>query len=262
MHSFETRLERLELKYLVDEGTAERVRRDITPYCAPDIHNPTGGGMRGYGISSLYLDSPALAFHQAKERGDPDRLKLRVRRYDRSAIRVLEIKRRVSDVISKTRAAVDAAEAELAVSGGIPQGDDPRECRFFEDFALAVAQYGARPALHVHYEREAYASAVDDYARVTLDRNISVQRADPASLESRAEEWLPFRRFWEREEREHTVVLELKCQAASVPWWISELVRTHALARTSFSKYSVGIYISGKVAGHYEIARRSARVMQ
>ncbi len=262
MHSFETRLERLELKYLVDEETAERVRRDIEPYCAPDAHNPTPGGQRGYGISSLYLDSPALAFHQAKERGDANRLKLRIRRYAGSAIHVLEVKRRVSDVISKTRATVDAAETQLAVNGGVPQGDDPAECQFFEEFALAVAQYGARPTLHVHYEREAYASAVDDYARVTLDRNIAVQRADPGSLEPHADGWQPLRRFWERDEREHTVVLELKCQAASVPWWISELVRAHALARTSFSKYSVGIYIAGKVAGQYGLARRSARVMQ
>jgi hypothetical protein len=120
MSSFESRFERLELKYLVGEATALRIQRDIEPFCRPDRHNPSRaepGLPRGYSITSLYLDSPGLAFHQAKERGDPDRLKLRVRGYERSPRAVLECKRRVADVIDKTRVTVDHGDVERAARG-------------------------------------------------------------------------------------------------------------------------------------------------
>ena len=70
--------ERLELKFLIDEVTADRVRRAIASVCSPDRHGSTQRrtGSYGYVINSLYLDSHGLAFHEAKERGDPDRVKL------------------------------------------------------------------------------------------------------------------------------------------------------------------------------------------
>ena len=52
MSSFESRFERLELKYLIDEATAQQVRRDIEPFCRPDIHNPRSpAGRRGYEVT-------------------------------------------------------------------------------------------------------------------------------------------------------------------------------------------------------------------
>ena len=75
-------------------------------------------------IDSLYLDTPALAFHQAKERGDPERLKLRIRTYPKHSPAVLELKRKVSDVIDKTRAVVDRKLVEDAAKGLAPARDD------------------------------------------------------------------------------------------------------------------------------------------
>ena len=259
MSSFEKRLERLEFKYLVDEATAERVRRDIEPFCRPDVHNPATGG---YGISSLYLDSPGLAMHWAKERGDPDRMKLRIRSYAGSTIRVVERKHRFSEVVDKSRAIVSREEGELAAHGGVPQVDSYEEQRFLDEFAMNVASFGAEPTLHVRYEREAYASLVDSYARVTFDRNISAQRVYEGSLNPEPGGWYEYADHWLREEADRTIVLELKCQTSSIPWWITELVQSNGLQRTSFSKYSVGIYITGSVMGAFNQGRRSARMMQ
>ena len=57
---FDSGLERLELKYLLDESRARRVRRQIRAYCSPDPHNQSGdsGGHQGYPLQSLYVDTP------------------------------------------------------------------------------------------------------------------------------------------------------------------------------------------------------------
>ena len=265
MGSFESRFERLELKYLIDEATAERVRRAIEPFCKPDLHNTSphrSGATRGYLVSSLYLDSPGLRFHHAKERGEPERLKLRIRTYTNAPFAVLELKRRVADVIDKTRATVDRKDVEHVAQGWVYSPPESPEVRhFLDDFALEVARNGALPTLHVRYEREAYSSFVDHYARVTFDRCIRARRTSEWNLEPDDEGWSHFDRHWLRDETQRSVVLELKCQS-SIPWWISDLVRTQALGRQSFSKYSVGVHLTGVRQGEHLMAKRSSRWVQ
>jgi hypothetical protein len=264
MVGFEARFERLELKYLIDEFTADRVRRDIEPFCRSDAHNrePGDGGTakRGYGISSLYLDSPGLALFWAKERGDPERLKLRVRTYLGSSIAVLELKRKISDVISKTRARVARSEVAPIAEGRLPGPSNPGVDRFLNDFALTSMKIGARPTLHVSYDREAYSSEVDTYARVTFDRNIRAKRTDNWALDTRSDGWLSFDEYRRPDQRDRSVVLELKCQSF-VPWWITNLIRTHALKQQSFSKYGIGIYLTGLLNGEGSLPLRSARAL-
>jgi len=264
MSGYDVRLERLELKYLVDEATAARIRRDIAPYCRADRHalEPVPGRHeRGYAISSLYLDSPGLAFHRAKARGDAERLKLRVRTYGEASPAVLEIKLRSSDVIDKRRASVPREVVDRLVQGApFAYVADEETKRFVDHFAGLAALYGAEPSLRIRYWREAYVSEVDDYARVTFDRAIEAQRATDWSLDEEGHGWLSFDHHWKPEQRAANVVLELKCHSA-VPFWITELVRAHRLRRCSFSKYSIGIDLTGREMGASELLRRSARVM-
>jgi hypothetical protein len=265
MSVFETRFERLELKYLIDEYTADRIRRDIEPFCQPDPHNagPVGASRSrqfGYGISSLYLDSPGLVLFAAKERGDPDRLKLRVRTYHGSQFAVLELKRKVSDVIHKTRASVDRAKVREIASGLLPPPSNPEKDQFLNDFALTAMRIGAQPTLHVRYDREAYSSDVDAYARVTFDRCVEVQRTRSWERVPDADGWCSFDHHRRADIRNKDVILEVKCQSV-VPWWITHLVRTHALRRQSFSKYGVGIYLTGILNWETSLPNRSARAL-
>lgn len=268
MSNFKSRFERLELKYLIDEATAERIRRDVEPFCAPDRHSlvttPAGDcARRGYEVSSLYLDTPGLAFYHAKERGDPERVKLRIRGYGGSPRAILECKRRVADVIDKTRVTVDRKDVERAAAGGIDPGPDhPEARRFLTDFAATLARSGAEPTLLLRYVREAWVSDVDHYARVTFDREIAACRTRRYSLDAPHDErWCRFDDHWHREEETRSVVLELKCHSC-IPGWMTDLIRKHALKRQSFSKYSIGIYLTSSALGEDLLARRSARWMQ
>ena len=137
----------------------------------------------------------------------------------------------------------------------------PGAQEFLDRFARIAATSGAGPTLNVRYRREAWASQVDDYARVTFDRGIEAQRAFAWDLKGDPNGWLPFDEHWRHGQRGRTVVLELKC-LLTVPWWIGELVRGQALKRSSFSKYSIGIFLTGRAVGEAGLGRRSSRVMQ
>ena len=231
--------ERLEFKYLISEGDAERVRRAIAPYCRPDKHNGRAG--LGYPITSLYFDTPNLLFHRAKLRGDADRMKLRARVYDDTGPVHLEIKRKCVDVVHKTRVGVARDGWERAIAGyGVPIKDNEQQRAHLEAYAHLSAQAGVEPNLLVRYEREAYASEVDNYARVTFDRNILATGCRQMSLDAQPNAQ------WERldgpsEDRlESFALLELKAELL-IPYWMVTLVHDLSLQRSGFSKYSRGI---------------------
>lgn len=245
MLQYTSRFERLELKYLVDESLARRIRQDVRAYCEADPYNNALSGdfgrAPGYPISSCYLDSPSLAFHAAKERGDSNRLKLRVRTYSSTSPASLEIKRRRSAVIAKTRVIVERNRVEEAIAGSlVVKGMAERDSSILSDFALIAAKCGARPTLMVSYWREAFESRVDKYARVTFDRKVRVMEGSRWSFESRKEAWNSFNDYWKAHGIENPVVLELKCETVP-PVWMIDLIRKYDLTQTSFSKYSTGV---------------------
>jgi hypothetical protein len=226
--------ERLELKYLLDEVTAEKVRRAIVPFCAPDPHNGRAG--RGYWISSLYFDSPRLAFFRANERADGDRIKLRARIYELGGDVHLEIKRKRGDVVRKERVIVTDADWVDATHGfGRPRYDKPSQERVLASFAQLLAQYGAEPQVVVEYEREAYVSPRGEYARVSFDRKVSYFPTHEHSfVNERAR-----RRGLSLGDgaRSAAVVLELKCET-QIPPFMVDVIRRYELNRVGLSKYT------------------------
>src|SRR5690606_22665888 len=143
----------------------------IEPYCEPDRYNGRVG--RGYRISSLYFDSPDLAFFRAKERSHHDRVKLRARVYDDVGPVNLEIKRKRGDVVWKQRAAVPRECWVDSAQGFSPRPlDHAKQEAALQRFANLFTQFACEPKLMVEYEREAYASRTGEYARVTFDRHI------------------------------------------------------------------------------------------
>lgn len=254
MSDFTARFERLELKFLIDEVQAARIRSDISPYCVADKHSRLRA--QGYPISSLYLDSPSLAFHRAKERGDSERIKLRVRTYSDTSPATLEIKRRRSNVIDKTRGSVDRDRVEDVAGGAFQSSGGP--C-FLDDFATVVATAGALPTLTVRYEREAYESTVDEYARVTFDRRIAVRPTSSWDLLPGDDDWCLFDEHWRTNLCTAPVVMEVKCQTDSLPIWVIDLVRRNDLCQSSFSKYSIGVHLTQQRNGAEMTRSRSAR---
>ena len=105
----------------------------------------------------------------------------------------------------------------------------------FNIFTKLATIHHVEPKVMTSYRRMAYLSEVDEYARVTFDRNLKCYEPngfDPLpslDLESNYDNecLLP---------PDCDTVLELK-STTNVPLWMVDLIRYFRLERTSFSKY-------------------------
>lgn len=247
-------IERREYKYLVDDATVQRLRAAIAPFCRLDRYAARQPD-RCYLIHSLYFDTADLAFYRANERELIDRFKLRVRYYpsdDRGPV-FFEVKRRINDVIAKTRVGIAREKwRQLLERPGEPlPALDGRQGAALERFLAIVFRYHARPITMVRYRRQPWVSEIDDYARVTIDDRIASQLRHDLSLDLDPRGW----RNMDHPVAQHSLrslhVVELKFTRAA-PRWMMRIVQSLDLFRSSFSKYGTSI------AAWYALPRRAA----
>jgi SPX domain protein involved in polyphosphate accumulation len=156
----------------------------------------------------------------------------------------LEIKHRSADFVRKQRIGIDSRSlTEAGHEIGKLHQETPQGRRVAEEFGRRVLSTAASPKLLVRYDRVAYASEVDHYARVTFDRNIEFQQTEQWSLEGQHGVWSDLQRHLVEEAPNPLVIMEIKT-GASVPHWLINVVRRHRLRRTSVSKYSLGVYLT------------------
>jgi hypothetical protein len=251
-----TKIERREYKYMLDERTAERVVKDISPFCRLD---PVKGDE--YTIGSLYFDTPDLKLYRAQEEGRVNRFKLRVRTYPGGKGKApvfFEIKRKVDDVILKSRGAVPpdwpklltGNDGEAPPESGSPEGDAA-----VRSFILLARVYHCQPTMMVRYRRIAFESMVDPYARVSFDRAVACQPVHDYSFATDEGAWRPLDDPINQDTPDSRACLELKF-TQHVPTWMVNLVRRFDLERVSYSKYALSIALWYLPNG----ARASARV--
>lgn len=235
--------ERFEYKYHVPEHLSDEIRHYIRPYLVKDPYcakSPEGA----YVINNLYWDSPHLAFFYAHLNKSIDRFKLRIRTYgagEGSPIAFLEVKRKIRQVIVKTRVGVPRDRYEAIMRGDLHPELPAMEGAYLQDFIGRMIQWGASPLLLIRYKREAYENVYDEDARVTFDRELCYKRADGLDLRGdQARGWT----YMDGPEAMPGVptpnLLELKF-TSFVPGWMRELVQRFGLQRTQFSKYLTSV---------------------
>ncbi|MEZ4448773.1 MAG: polyphosphate polymerase domain-containing protein [Nannocystaceae bacterium] len=239
-----TVIERREYKYLIDRATAEAVRAKIRPFCVLDPHAERTPGRR-YTIDTLYLDTTDLSLFWANDHEQHDRFKLRVRGYAEApkAPVFFEVKRRVGDVIAKSRGQVPRGEWIRLLgdpSRSIPEGVRADQRGAVERFLALSRALHVRPFTLVRYEREPYVSVVDDYARVTFDSNIRAHDTDALDLVAPDRGWRALDDAVSQRGWGSLIVLELKF-TQQVPLWMVGLTRSLGLTRGGFSKYGTSI---------------------
>jgi hypothetical protein len=107
-------------------------------------------------------------------------------------------------------------------------------------FAGRVHAHHLEPKLLVEYEREAYVSEIDSYARLTFDRKICVQTMDAFELEADDRRWRAIDHVAQTQTSKPIAVLELKFERRP-PAWMFAMVQRLELVRYSFSKYCYGL---------------------
>lgn len=233
-------IERYEYKYLVPDALVSSIRAAVRTTSKIDRYAGPDGT---YLIRSLYFDTDKYDLYWANEREQPDRFKLRARMYPGKTSPVfLEVKRRVLDVIIKSRAAVPANLWREVIAGHDSALDTlpPHIRNGAMKFLAPYHRHHARPVILVEYEREAYISDVDSYARLTFDRKIRVQMQEDLDLEAIPNRWRFIDHRAQTRTQEPVCVLEMKFERRP-PRWMVALVQRLELFRYSFSKYCYGV---------------------
>ena len=238
--ALQTHFERREFKFLLDEERVARVREMIRPFCELDPFAASQPDHK-YSIESLYFDTPNLALFRANEQEMSERYKLRIRSYPdvEDSPAFFEVKRRYNDVIVKDRGKAPTDWVRAVEEPGWFPGDSEGGALSpaAEAFLSRVRAKGCRPVCTVDYRREAWASTIDDYARVTFDGEIRCQAVQSAHFGARPGSWTGVDHAhpsWAV--TRSMMVLELKFTRA-VPSWMVNVVRSLELTRASFSKY-------------------------
>lgn len=227
---------RFEMKYVIDEIKAAGIVRYIRPFLEPDRYSKLQrDGM--YPIVSLYLDSPELQLCRESLTGVKNRFKLRIRSYtdEPEYPRFFEIKRRINQVIFKSRARVTDGDVPILLRGGSlpPQGYTTDE-KALNQFHLYVASIHAGPMVLIRYMRQAFEGTLPDPVRVTFDREICYKVTHEPYVRLGGPGW-----------QRHTLttghtILEIKFTGC-YPAWLPHLVRDFELEVTPVSKYATSI---------------------
>lgn len=236
-------LQRFEAKFTIPVAMIEPISCFVETYCTLDTysqHSPD----HFYRVNNLYFDTPNYLFLMRRIDQAENRFNMRVRTYSDTSDTpcFFELKQRNVNVIRKYRAAVhdphwDWLLQEQGCNGVPADGTDDNAALFL----TMAGVYQAEPKVLSQYRRKAYVSDVDDYARVTFDRDLRCQPAQGYCLlpDENAMVPLDHERLFDAG---CSMVLELKCYTTRVPLWMVDLIRNFDLRRRSFSKYMTGVF--------------------
>lgn len=246
------RIERHEAKYIVPYRLMPEIRRYLAPLVERDKHGI--GEIPKYLVRTIQLDDRALSLHYAKEIEALNRFKLRIRTYgtDGKAPYFVEIKRKIRDLIVKSRSVLQPGDyrPELFLHPGayIPFSSEKEHMNYL-DFLRLSQEIGARPVLMIQYERESYMGRLEDYARVTFDTKVCYQMTPSYDFS-----YVNDRR-WTRVDTAVGLrsdcagcVMELKSKLG-IPRWMLDMVRHFNLTRVGFCKYSAALRLDSFHAG-------------
>ncbi|MFF2777496.1 polyphosphate polymerase domain-containing protein [Streptomyces sp. NPDC058052] len=227
LHAFN----RFELKYLVPVEQAADIRDELAERMDRDLHSPVGG----YGVWSLYYDTPQLRFYWEKIEGLKFRRKLRIRHYgdlgqvtDASPVCV-EIKQRVNRVTQKRRITLPYGVARRLCDGRELVEHSAKESAFVQEVLELIVRLNLQPTAITGYQREALVGRdADTGLRVTFDRRVRGRDRDfhfgiPT----------PENRFTIPP---HMSVMEIKVNERT-PHWITDLAARRNLNLVRISKY-------------------------
>lgn len=227
---------RFELKYLITEAKAAAIERYIQPFLEYDRYSKLQrGGM--YPIVSLYCDSPDMQLCRETLTGVKNRFKLRIRSYtdEPEYPRFFEIKRRINQVILKSRARVMDDDLAPLLAGRLlpPRGYTTDEAAL-NQFQLYTASINAGPRVLIRYLRQAFENTTENRVRVTFDRSLCYKVTDEPQVRLSGS-------GWQRNVlTEGNVILEIKF-TGTFPTWLSRMAALFGLRARSVSKYATSI---------------------
>ncbi len=225
---------RYELKYHICEAKAQAIEQFIKPYIHLDRYAKLQPDS-AYPIVSLYLDSQDFKLCRESMIGKKNRFKLRIRSYDddTSTPYFFEIKRRLNNIIIKSRVRVTHDNMAALLAGrSLPPQKYKADEQTLRQFQLYMQCINAKPAIRVRYKRKAFEDDSDNRVRVTFDRFLCHKAGSEPIVMFNGTGW--------QRHKFNSVILELKF-TARYPAWLSRMVKYFDLRRESISKYVTSV---------------------
>lgn len=236
-------LQRYELKYLIPLSMVDEISKFVEGHCVMDYYSQIAP-QNSYIINSLYFDTLTNHLLRRKLAGLDSTWCLRVRSYgaDPQPPYFTEVKYKKNDFSNKMRAKIGEDWAEILENGIVPADMDPKGRAFLEQFIFLMHKDGAYPRILTQYRRKAYLSEIDNYARVTFDRDLRYQFSDGIYNVIPDEKQMTNYDIDEiYPHPDECVILELKCER-QIPLWMKQLIQRFDLTRRGFSKYGGSIF--------------------
>ncbi len=257
--------QRLELKYIIEESLALRIRDFVSSYLQIDEYGTTRSNL-SYPVHSLYLDSDDVRLYWDTINGTKNRFKLRLRFYENRADAPVyfEIKRRMNNCILKQRGGVRRDAVDSLLAGHLPEpsimtSQAPGNLIALQVFCQRMMSLRAHPKAHIAYLREAWVTPNDNSIRVTMDRQVkcepefstrlSTQMSQPAMafgqqviLEIKFTVHGGKQSLWDTDE---DFILDMQSRPR-YPRWFEEMIRVFGLMQTGAAKYVEGVAACGE----------------
>lgn len=211
---------RYEKKFLLDENTYLKFKKDLDEYMEEDnygIHT----------IRNIYYDTPTDELIRTSIEGPKYKEKFRVRCYGKpsyDSMCFLEIKKKYKGLVNKRRVAIPMEEAEsYLLDGVLPTNPN----QIFREIDYFFSHYHLEPKRYIAYDRLAMFGKEDSEFRVTFDMNIRSRDYNLTLYSDEDNEYLlePGQRL-----------MEVKI-SDSMPLWFVRLLSRYEIYPTSFSKY-------------------------
>ena len=235
-----SKLERFELKFTIPEDLVQPISDFVSIYCSLDKYSKKSDDFY-YTINNLYFDSRNYLFLKKRIEGSEKRFNMRIRSYgDNSQLPYfVEVKQKNKDIVKKFRAKItEEGWQNLFNTQDFDSSNDSEYDNKKLFFNLAL-YYDVEPKVLTQYKRKAYFSEVDDYARVTFDRDLKYMPETTYNLipDDKKLNYYDNSTIFDPN---CNIILELKCYTTQVPYWMLDLIKTFNLQRRSFSKYMTG----------------------
>ncbi len=245
------RLDRYESKFVIPVDLIEPISEFIAPYCSLDEYSARATD-HYYRVNNLYFDTHNYLFLSRRLHRVENRYNMRIRTYsdDTTAPCFFEIKQKRVGVVRKYRQRVEEDDWQQQLrdhefstndNGGNGGGNGNGFVLSNRDlFIQLVLANDATPKVLTQYRRRAFVSDIDEYARVTFDRELRFRPEEGYDLLPGRGRMIPLDNSTLFDPA-CEVVLEMKCYSTAVPFWMIDLISHFDLRRRPFSKYVTGI---------------------
>lgn len=218
---------RHEHKYIESEADLTAAASRLAAVMKRDPHLSPGKGC--YNIRSLYFDDHFNTFLDENINGTDERIKWRLRMYDRSTSYIsLERKIRKADLIAKQHCKISVDTCQKLLSGTARISSDNPD--LLNVFIKESRTRLLRPVIIVVYDRTPFVCA-EGNTRVTIDRNIRSSSETDAFFADRPLVSRPVLLAGQN-------LLEVKYDAF-LPAYIMRTIEHGRMRRETFSKYAL-----------------------